>query len=361
MRSPLRQIATTIVVSLLVAACSSTASPAPVTTPPSSPSSASAPATSGLTDAPTALPTLPPLPASASPASSSDLFGLANATLDVPVRPAGLEDCAQGPRTPFVDGGSGEITLIRTAIAADVDRDGALDVVAGIDCSPSEGYVRQLVAFHRRSDGAFMTIGVVVQAGSTDDEDEIANVYDMEITPLGEIRVQVGDHKTRHSDEFLQGVHQFRTYGWNGTAFLQTGGSTSFLVSPGTFDLSVSASPMTYAAPVNGTRAGSMTVTIRNNGSTTVKALSVLLAMVPGQAGCAVPGASFEPACAVGPLDPGATRTVAFHHSIPACESGSECSSGTDPDDRVNIWADLQVRIGDQKYSDVQGVPVVFK
>jgi len=350
-----RSASTLLLSGIMVASCATTSSPSPgssAATPSEEPTATATP-TAAVSPSPTV---------SASPTSSADLYGLANATLDVPVRPAGFEECAQGPRTKFVNGRSGEITLIGSASEADVDHDGALDVVAGIDCSIGEGHFRQLVAFHRRPDRTFATIGIVVQAvESPDYENEIANVYDMEITPLGEIRVGVGDYNTMHSDEFLQGVHQFRTYGWNGTAFVQTAGSTSFMVPAGTVDLSVNATPMTYAPPVNGMRAGTLTVTIRNDGATAVEDLSVLLAMVPGQSVCAVPGVSFEPVCAVGPLDPGATKTVTFHHSIPACESGSECSSGTDPRDRVNRWADLQVRIGDQKYSEVRGVPVVFR
>jgi hypothetical protein len=189
----------------------------------------------------------------------------------------------------------------------------------------------------------------------------IARVFAIEITPPGDIRVEVGDGNTTHTDEFLQGLHQQRTYGWNGTAFGQTAGSTTFVVPRGTFDLSVNASPMTYAKPVDGRRAGTMTVTVRNNGGTTVEGLTVQLAMSPGEADCADSGARSGPTCVVGPLAPGAARTVTFHHSIPACEAGSDCESGADPNARVNPWADLQVRIGDQKYSETRSLPVVFR
>jgi hypothetical protein len=219
--------------------------------------------------------------------------------------------------------------------------------------------------FRRGPDRAFETIGLVVEAAGADDAiehaDVIAKVSSIEITPPGEIRVEVGDGNATHTDESLQGLHQHRTYGWNGSAFVQTAGSTSFVVPRGTFDLSVGASPMTYAKPVNDRRAGTMTVTVRNNGATTVEDLSVQLAMEPGEADCADSGARPGPSCVVGPLAPGATRTVTFHHSIPACEAGSDCESGADPNAQVNPWADLQVRIGDQKYSETRSLPVVFR
>lgn len=279
-----------------------------------------------------------------------------------------MEGCAQGRRTRFVDGHSGETTQIGTAIEADVDQDGAPEVVALVDCVPpgwGEGSWGQVVVFRRGPDRAFETIGLVVEAAGADDAiehaDVIARVSAIEITPPGDIRVEVGDGNTTHTDEFLQGLRQQRTYRWNGSVFAQTAGSTSFVVPRRTFDLSVNASPMTYAKPVNGRRAGTMTVTIRNKGGTAVADLSVQLAMEPGQADCADSGAGSRPSCVVGPLAPGAARTVTFHHPIPACEAGSECESGADPNARVNPWADLQVRIGDQKYSETRGLPVVFK
>ena len=89
------------------------------------------------THAATPRPSAKPAPtASLRPASSADLFGLANATLDLPVRPAGMEGCAQGPGTKFGKGRSGETTQIETAIEADVDHDGAPEVVALVDCVP---------------------------------------------------------------------------------------------------------------------------------------------------------------------------------------------------------------------------------
>ena len=333
------------------AATTTRASLAPASTPAATPKRSAKPA-------PTA---------SVRPASASDLYGLANATLDLPVRPVGLEACAQGPHTKFVKGHAGETTQIETAIEADVDRDGAPDVVASIYCLPPEreAFFKQVVAFHRRADGTFATMGLVVQSVPTDDAianaNVIANVFGLEATPLGGIRVEVGDIRTWMVDTGTVGdIRQLRTYGWSGSAIVQTAGSTSFVVPPGTLDLSVSASPMTYAKPVNGLRAGTMTVTVRNNGATTVEDLSVQLAMEPGQADCADSGASSGPTCVVGPLAPGTARTVAFHHSIPACESGSECESGTDPNARVNPWADLQVRVGDQKYSETRSLPVAF-
>lgn len=300
--------------------------------------------------APTPEPPTAPTPAptaSARASGASSLYGLANATLDVPARAAGIEGCAQGPRTKFVKGRSGKTTRIAAAIEVDLDRDGAQEVVAFVDCLPpgwGENPPRQVVAFDRRADGTFATMGVVLEevpAGDASQNDNsIEDVARMETAPAGGILIEVGDPATLYNDTGTSpGLYQLRTYGWNGSAIVQTAGSTSFVVPPGTLDLTVSATPMTYAKAVNDERAGSMTVTIRNNGTATVEGLSVFLAMGSMPADCADQGAGPGPTCAVGSLAPGATKTVTFHHSVPDCP---DCS----------LEGSLQVRVGDQKYGD---------
>ena len=311
-------------------------------------------------------------PSSSSP-SAAYLYGLAGARLDLPARPAGLEGCAQGLGVQFVNGRSSDGTdpwvgtQIDTAIETDADHDGTPEVVAEIRCLPPgfQASFTQVIAFDRRVDGTFATMGLVVQSVPTDgspaNANVIANVLSLQAAPVGGVRVEVGDLASWYVDTGTSsGLTQQRTYGWNGITFVQTAGPTSFLVPPGSSDLSVSASPMTYAGPVNGSRAGSMTVTIRNAGATTARGLSVLLAMAP-PADCADPGAPAGPTCVVGSLAPSATATVTFHHAVDACEPGSsECVSGADPSAQTNPWASLQVRIGDQKYSEIQPLPVAF-
>jgi hypothetical protein len=229
-------------------------------------------------------------------------------------------------------------------------------VVAFIDCLPpgwGEHTPRQAVAFVRRADGTFATMGVVVDevpAGApSQDDNSIEDVSRMEAAPGGGVRVKVGDPATLYQDTGTSpGLYQQRTYGWNGTAFVQDAGSTSFVVPPGTFDLAVSPSPMTYAKPVKGERAGSMTVTVRNDGPTTVENLSVFLAMRGVPATCADPGSSPGPTCAVGSLAPGASKTVTFHHTVPDC---ADCSLG----------GSLQVRVGDQKYGETPSFSSVLQ
>jgi hypothetical protein len=345
-----------VLAAVLAGACASTeslvpGSPSVVATATSSrrpDASASVPSTADLSPAPTR---------SGSP-PKGDLFGLANATLDVPLRPGSLKDCAQGPRTKFVKGRSGAFTTIGIAAQGDVDHDGAPDVIAGIDCSQGEGRSRQLVAFHRGTGGAFTTIGLVVQAFESDDHDnQIFSVYDMEITASGEIRVDVGDYPTIFSDGFAaqEGIRQSRTYGWNGSTFAQTAGSTSFAVPVGAFELSVDVSPMTYAEASQGQRLGTLSVMIRNSGPVAVDHITVQLVMRSEElvepAGCRIPDGKPRVSCPIGRLGPGEVTTLFFHQPI----------SLSEPHVAINRGADLQVRVGDQKYREVQGIPLVYQ
>jgi hypothetical protein len=346
---------------LIVASCGGTASPSPtpLTVVPSESAAGNASLIPIMSAAPSPVATSgeprPSPTASASPTDSADHFGLSNARLDVPARPSGFESCAQGPRTTFANGRAGEMTVIGMAVEADVDHDGDVDVVAGIDCSPGEGFYRQLVAFHRRADGTFTTIGLVAQPIDSANEDDIQNVYGVTFTAAGEMRVEVGDHHTRATEggEFLIGVRQVRTYDWNGTEFVQTTGPTSFVVPPGTVDLSVAASPMTYTKPIKGKRNGTLTVTIRNDGPAAVSNVSVLLAMSggPTAATCAEPVGTSAITCPIARLEPGTTTTVTFHQTI----------SGADPPESADDNAFVQVRVDDRSYLVIWSVTLVHQ
>jgi LysM repeat protein len=296
---------------------------------------------------------------------SDDVHALWNATFDLPALPVPAADvvnllpgCVQG-RVTFVGGFlfppgvkhewyNG--TWIEDVVRADVDHDGTTDVVALIKCMPGQGSFGRVVAFRERPDGTFSTIGLVLDNWPA--EDDVNTIDDLEsigATPGGEILVDVyGTTCSCDRAQYPGGVSQQRTYGWNGRAFVQTAGSTTFVMPPGRYDLSVSASPMTYAKPVDDLRAGTMTVTLRNDGATAVEDLSVLVAGLETMA-CADPGSAPGPTCTIGRLAPGATRTVTFHQSRQPGSGG-----GVDPP------AQLQVRIGDQQYGGSQAVRLVF-
>ena len=225
---------------LLLAGCGvSQASLAPassvsLTTPSFTASAAVSPTPTPVTT-PIPTPKRTPAATASTGASASDLYGLASATLDLPTRAADMEGCAQGPRTKFVKGRSGKTTRIADAVEADLDHDGAPEVVAFIDCSPpgwGENPPRQVVAFERRADGTFATMGVVVEEVPAGDprqnDDTIEDVSRIEAAPNGGIRIEVGDPATLYQDTGTSpGLYQQRTYGWNGTTFVQIAGSTS--------------------------------------------------------------------------------------------------------------------------------------
>jgi LysM repeat protein len=296
---------------------------------------------------------------------SDDVHALWNATFDLPALPVPAADvvsllpgCLQG-RVTFVDGSAFPPgvkhewyngTWIERVVWADVDHDGTTDVVALIKCQPSQGSFDRVVAFRERPDGTFATIGLVLQLdwGAETDPNTIEDLESIDATPGGEILIDVyGTVCSCDRAVFPGGVSQRRTYGWNGQAFVQTAGSTTLVVPPGAYDLSVSASTMTYAKPVDGLRAGTMTVTLRNNGASAVEDLSVLVGGMESMA-CADPGPAPGGTCTIGRLAPGATRTVTLYES---CHSDSGCGNDPPPE--------LQVLIGDQQY-DSQPVHVIF-
>jgi len=61
-------------------------------------------------------------------------------------------------------------------------------------------------------------------------------------------------------------LHQTRTYGWNGSAFVQTGGPTSFSSHDKPTDLSLRIDGVTWGSPQGGFRTGIAKVTVTNKG-----------------------------------------------------------------------------------------------
>ena len=301
---------------------------------------------------------------------SDDVHALLNATVNLPALPVLAADsvsllpgCVEG-RVTFVDGrvfapggerGAYNGTWIEDAVRADVDRDGTIDVVVVIQCWPSEGSFDRVVAFRQRADGTFATIGLVLEDDwATDDDhyyEDIDTIQDLEPAPNGEIRVLVGDWTSMIPGVVhMPRLTQWRQYGWDGRAFVQTAGPTRFVAPPGTADLTVDASPMIYGTPVGGTRSGTMTVTVRNRGASAVEDVSVLLGMGSSPASCATSGAGQGPICEVGRIEPGVAATVTFRQSVPELETREACATG-DFQEGDDWWGYLQVRIAGMEYS----------
>jgi hypothetical protein len=294
---------------------------------------------------------------SGSPTTGTGTHGpdnLNNATLNLPANAANPTACPHGP-TKFSGGMAGQITKIEKVLAADVDADGSSDDVVLLDCRPGEGALRQVVAVHRAVDGTFTTLGVVQQISG-----QVKNVDDVKVNGSN-VEVRVGDAATTYTDGSVSlGVFQWRTYGWNGTRFTQTGGSTSFVADQSANHLTTTVSSLVFGKPSGGRRTGTMTVTVRNSGSRTVKQVSLVMAMVdatPVTPSVTCPTDSLgTPTCQIGTLAAGASKTLTFTTSMSEDEAQYQIAQGG----LQYPNADAQVRIGDQRYSDTKGLTIVF-
>jgi hypothetical protein len=290
----------------------------------------------------------PSAPVATGPQGPDDLR---DATLILPAElpsPA----CPRGP-TKFSNGESG-VMKIEKVLSADVDRDGAADDVALIGCRPGEGSLGQIVAFHRRDDGTFSTIGLVVAVGGT-----IENVTDVAVSG-SEVLARVGDHATRYTDNMrATGVFQWRTYGWDGAKFVQTKGSTSFQADTSSNHLTTTVSTLVFDKPQGGTRHGAMTVTVHNTGNREVTQLELVMVM-PDRPVLSSPACTTDVTtqiCRLGTLAAGASKSVVFGTTMSVADADAAIAGGG-----LDLsQADAQLRIGDQRYSDTRGVTVTFR
>ncbi|MEV6491271.1 hypothetical protein AB0M20_22050 [Actinoplanes sp. NPDC051633] len=246
---------------------------------------------------------------------------LRNARLDLPEW-ADATECPSGP-TKFTGGRAGAITTLGEVAAADVDGDGSGDDIALIRCRPGEGFIGQVVAFHKNADGTFRRIGLVVQppGGEPDPpkDDEIHSVTDLRVRG-SQVDVRVGSYETTFTDGAARlGTSQWRTYGWNGSRFAQTGGPRSFEMSPSAAHLETTVSALAFGPPSGGKQHGVMTVKVRNTGSAAVHP-TLLVRLVEVQAvtakGCSSTDDISE--CDLGRMAPRSSRTFTFEGDIDA-------------------------------------------
>ena len=307
-----------------VVGSSGSASPAPSESPSPSASPSAAPTS--------AAPTLAPITQQE----------LSNATLNMPTWDGGA--CPSGPVT-LHNGQLGKVEtqaiaeLVKT-VSVDLDHDGSADAVALFECPIGNPGISEAVGFRRAADDSIQTLGTVVP--------DIHEIADIRAGDAGTGTVQLQVSNLAGSDGLAETgqVKQWRTYEWDGTRFNQTAGSTSFSVAIP--KLTVTLSDLTFQAPVNGKRTGTMTVTLHNGGTSAIDNASVvyLLPYTETAPKCDQVAADLLNAgqCRVQPLAPGATATVTFTLSAGASEF---TGTGTFPlDGGPEIL--IQIRVGDQ-------------
>ncbi|HET8657487.1 MAG TPA: hypothetical protein VFM55_00635 [Micromonosporaceae bacterium] len=211
---------------------------------------------------PAAAPTAAPTQQAPAPDGRIPLALLRNATLDIPAWPA---DNMTGPsgRLTFRDGEAtppssiGPHVLLRDVTYGDVDRDGAQETLAEIDCV-IQGGSQQVVAFDRNAAGRIVTLGTVV---ATTGEVRTIDGSSMRVLADGTISVKVADYQQCCGDETPQ-LWQTRGYRWNGHEFRQVSGPTSFPVNPAVTETGVKAGPLVFGPAVDGVQRGTLTVTV---------------------------------------------------------------------------------------------------
>ncbi|GIH18878.1 DUF11 domain-containing protein [Rugosimonospora africana] len=328
--------------------------PPPVIGNQNSPSPAGSPSASS---SPSTAPTDTGTPSAGSSGAGTGASGphdpddLSDATLNLPAVYG--DSCPHGA-TRFTNGSANQYTKIDKVLSADVDRDGSWDDVAMISCRPGEGAMRQVVAYHRKANGTFTTIGLVakLELGPNSTE-KINNIDDVKVSGSA-VMVHVGDYASTSTDGGqASGVWQWRTYGWKGGAFAQTGGSTSFVADTSNVRLTTVVSNLTFDPPVNGKRTGRLTITVRNTGSRSVKQLELRVVTSNGDIGrsTACPeGQNSTPICQLGPLAAGASKTVTLTTTWDQSQTEYPVQTSGSNGDITDL--DAQLRIGDQKYSD---------
>jgi hypothetical protein len=190
----------------------------------------------------TATPTEPASPSSepsslepsASPEPSIDPSpppgALDNATVPLPPWPAGV-NCPSGPIT-FAGGvhllpvDTGLSILIRHPVDANLDADPALELAVTVMCfGPGEGGTSSVIALERAG-SAYHTLGTVISTGPGFELiGELAGTADG-------VQIEVGDINYGSAPPSYATLWQWRTYRWNGSSYLQTAGSRSFVVDP---------------------------------------------------------------------------------------------------------------------------------
>ncbi|MEV4131172.1 hypothetical protein AB0J72_03305 [Dactylosporangium sp. NPDC049742] len=295
-------------------------------------------------DTATASPAAPETAASVTPSAPDGRISktdLGNATLSIPAWPKGFAaDCPHGS-VKFSGGKAGDHPPARfegEPVYVDVDHDGAQETVIILSCSP-QGTDYKVLAFDRDAGGKIVTLGQVVgSAGNTGRPGtDIETIWEVRAGDNGQVRVDVGEY--RPCCEMAQASqHQWRTYGWNGTTFTQTGGPTAFGPNPNITDVTATADTLTMTATGSGTWQGTLKVTVHNNAQfATPGKLRISLGIPDAWTLQAVSGCTIRPdelpvPCLADSIPAGGTKVFTLKVTAPAAPQQTESK----------VWASAQ-------------------
>ncbi|GAB3868102.1 hypothetical protein [Dactylosporangium cerinum] len=283
-------------------------------------------------------PASPTTEASATPSAPDGRISktdLGKATLSIPSWPKGFAAGCPHGSVKFNGGKAGDtgsLKLQGDPVYIDVDHDGAQETVMLLSCSP-QGDDFKVLAFDRDASGKIVTLGQVVGSAGNEGRQgvDIETIWEVQAGDNGQVRVDVGEYRPC-CDNAQASQHQWRTYGWNGTAFTQTGGPTTFGPSPYVTELTSTADKLTMTATGSGTWQGTVKVTVHNNSQfATPGKLRVGLGLplawtVQVVSGCTIAPEDQPGACLSGSIPAGGTKVFTFKVTSPTAPELTESS-----------------------------------
>ncbi|MFI6260966.1 hypothetical protein [Micromonospora sp. NPDC051006] len=237
--------------------------------------------TPSLSASATASPSASPAASSASPTGAAPNGRISRAQLLA--TPVSLPAWRPGPSCPVSDTRLvGDATRDKTNVLkevsyGDVDGDGATETVALVHCLLGTGGPEQVVAFDRDAAGKVVTLGKVVATARETPQ----WLTDVEVRPDGLVRVQVADIAPGGGWPGEWSQRQWRGYRWQGGSFAQVSGPTAFGPNPHGMNLVVTATDLVLATATDGSRAGTVTVRIRNQGTSPAAYVALRLDLPP--------------------------------------------------------------------------------
>ncbi|MEV4119096.1 hypothetical protein [Micromonospora sp. NPDC049645] len=227
----------------------------------------------------------------------------------------------------------------------DLDDDGATETVALVTCAAGEGSVKQLVAFDRDERGRIVTMARVVGFAKGLDD-----ITDAVVTEDGKVRAQVVDIQPCCSMPSYWAQQQWRTYRWTGDGFTQVEGPRSFGRDPRLTDLVLSGGDLVLGpSGVDGTRPGTLTLTVTNKGPVDVAHIGFAQLSFVGtlsaadSATCVAwrEGDESGANCRTAGLKSGKSRTYTFHLRVDPTELNQPSVRVVHFDDQDRHWRDL--------------------